>query len=156
MGHFEDKDLHEYVLHLLGRMDGRKKEYPKASIGKMKFLCVDNASHVEWVDRWKCKKVIVEEFMMIDASLKFKNAEGIVDDEVWMAWKVEHLLTLATWDFLLNKIPNGFFVKCLTNKGKLKIAINYKEKLFPIVYPLLKRSLKAKNKVEWIEGEVYI
>jgi hypothetical protein len=156
MGHFTDKDLHEYVLHLLGSTTGRKREYPKVSIGKTKFHCADNTSHTEWVERRKRKKIVLEELMMIDPSLKFKDSKGDVIDEVWRAWKLKHLFTSASWDFLLNGIPNGFFVKRLTNEGKKKTAIDYKERPFPTVYPLLKRFLKLKNKVEQSDGDVYI
>jgi len=51
--------------------------------------------------------------------------------------------------------PTAFFVKPLTNEGK-KMAINYKKKPFPMVYPLLKRFLKLKNKVHWPNRDVYI
>jgi len=60
------------------------------------------------------------------------------------------------WDFLLNRIPNNFFIKCLTNEGKKKTAINYKEKPFPTVYLLLKRFLKLKNIVDQPNEDVYI
>jgi len=38
MGHFTSKDLHEYVLHLLGRTTGHTWEYPKVSIRKRMFV----------------------------------------------------------------------------------------------------------------------
>jgi len=82
MGHFKEKDLHEYVLHLLGTTTKRKREYPKVSIGKTNFICEDNASHVDSVECCKCKKVIIKEFMTIDLSLKFKDSKGDVDNDV--------------------------------------------------------------------------
>jgi len=57
---------------------------------------------------------------------------------------------------LLNEIPNDFFVKLLTNKGKKKTTTNYKVNLFLTIYPLLKRFLKIKNKIDLLDGEVYI
>jgi len=60
------------------------------------------------------------------------------------------------WNILLNGILNGFFIKCLTNEGKKKTIIDYMEKPFPTIYPLLKRFLKMKNKVNQLVEEVYI
>jgi len=93
MEHFTDKDLYEYVIHLLGATMGHRREYLKILIGKAKFHCTDNTSHMDWVERCKCKKIVFKEFMMIDLSLKFKDTKGDVNDEVWRAWKLEHLFT---------------------------------------------------------------
>jgi len=133
---------------------GVKKSTQK--FGKAKFHCANNTSYTDWIKCRKHKKIVLEEFMMIDPSLKFKNTQRDVNNEVWRAWKLEHLFTLASWDFLLNGIPNGFFIKRLINKGKKKTAINYKEKPFPTVFPLLKRFLKLKIKVDRLDGDVYI
>jgi len=59
------------------------------------------------------------------------------------------------WDFLLNNMPHNFFIKTLENKGKKKRAINYKEKPYPMVYSMLKRFLKMKNKVDWQRGSLH-
>jgi len=42
MGHFGDKDIKEFVLHLLGRIEGRNREYPKVSVNATRILCEDN------------------------------------------------------------------------------------------------------------------
>jgi len=74
MGHFIDKDLHKYEVHLLGATMGHKREYLKVSIGKAKFHCTNNTSHMDWVERYKRKKIVLKEFIMINPSLKFKDA----------------------------------------------------------------------------------
>jgi len=45
MGHFTNKKLNEYVLHLLWGRAKHTQKYPKVSIRKTKFTCEDNAFH---------------------------------------------------------------------------------------------------------------
>jgi len=75
MGHFTNKDLHEYVLHFLGTTMGHKREYPKVLIGKAKFHCIDNTSHMDWVEHYKHKKIVLEEFMMINPFLEIQGCQ---------------------------------------------------------------------------------
>jgi len=84
MGHFIDKDLYEYV-YLLEATTGRKREYPKVLIVKAKFHCANNTSHTNWVEYYKHKKNFLEEFMIINLSLKFKDTKGDIDNKVWRA-----------------------------------------------------------------------
>ena len=83
MGHFTDKDLKEYALHLLGRTVNRDRVYPKVLFRKTRVLCKDNQCAADWVERWKRKKVILDEFMTINSLLKFKNENGDVIDKKW-------------------------------------------------------------------------
>jgi len=83
MGHFRDKDLKEFVLHLLRRTEGRNQEYPKVSVNKTRILCKDNYKAEHWIERRKRKKIVLDEFMAIDKSLKFKDAYGDVTDDAW-------------------------------------------------------------------------
>ena len=154
--HFTDEDLKESVLHLLGRTPNRSRVYPKVSFHKMKILCKDNQSAADWVEHMKRKKVIIEEFIDIKPSFKFKDKDGEVINEEWRNWKRIHLFTSTSWDFLLTAISNKYFWKWLTNEAKLCCATFYVDKNFLEVLPLLKTFLRMKNQIDYIGGEVSI
>ena len=107
MGHFTDKDLKEYALHLLGRTTNQVSVYPKVSFHKTRILCEDNQCVADWVERRKRKKVVLDELMSINSSLKFKDEVGDVVDKKWRDWKRGHLFTSASWDFLLTAMSNN-------------------------------------------------
>jgi len=83
LGHFADKDLKEFVLHLLGRTERRTWVYPKVLVSATWILCEDNYKAEHLVERRKRKKIVMDEFMGIDKSLKFKDAYWDVKDEIW-------------------------------------------------------------------------
>lgn len=155
MGHFTDKDLKEYALHLLGQTVNRDRIYPKVSFHKTRVLCEDNHCAADWVERRKRKKVVLDELMTINSLLKFKNENGDVIDRKWRDWKRAHLFTSASWDFLIAATPNEFFKKRLTNEAKNKRAVDFTEK-YPTICPMLERFLKLKNRINHPRGGVCI
>ena len=153
MGHFMDKDLKEYALHLLGRIVNRDRVYPKVSFHKTRVLCEDNQCATDWVEWRKRKKIILDELMTINSLLKFKDKNGDVIDREWRDWKRAHLFMFASWDFLLTATPNEFFKKRLTNEAKNKRALDFLEK-YPMISPMLQRFLQLKNRCPG--GGIYI
>jgi hypothetical protein len=67
-----------------------------------------------------------------------------VNNEKWKEWKKTHAVSVAMWSVLLCVIPAAYFVKRLTNDGKLKRACEFQEK-FPEVLHFLQNFLMLKN-----------
>ena len=115
MGHFTDDDLKTYVQHLLGRTPNRTLPYPKVSVVKSKKPILDNYCSSEWVERRKRKKVILEELVNADKSLKFMKDDGSIDREKWRDWKKTSRFSSGTWDFLL-ATPSSDFLQDVPDK----------------------------------------
>ena len=67
-----------------------------------------------------------------------------MNNKKWKEWKKTHTVSVATWSILLYVIPRVYFVKRLTNEGKLKRACEFQEK-FPQVLYFLWNFLRMKN-----------
>jgi hypothetical protein len=80
--------------------------------------------------------------------LEFIIAEGTMDNEKWRTWKQLHNVSTASWNVLLSQILATYFVKRLTNEGKLKRAYEFQEK-FPEVLYFLRNFFRLKIRF-WI------
>jgi hypothetical protein len=120
LGHFMDEDLKVFVQHLLGKTHGRSFLYPKVTVHKTSKVHSSHYFAAEWVDCRKKKMIALQEFDALDDTLEFTKADGTVNNEKWKEWKKTHTISIATWSVLLCVIPAAYFVKCLTNEGKLK------------------------------------
>lgn len=145
LGHFTDDDLKVYVQHLLGITPNRKDPYPKVTVYKTLRIHRSHYSSPEWVERRKKKLIVLQELDALDDKLEFITAEGTVDNEKWRTWKKAHNVSTASWNILLTQIPAAYFVKRLTNEGKLKRACEFKDK-FPNVLHFLRGFLRLKNR----------
>jgi hypothetical protein len=145
LGHFTDKDLKVFVLHLLGKTPGRSYLYAKVTVHKTSKV---HSSHyaAEWVECRKKKMIVLQEFDALDGTLEFTKADGTVNNKKWREWKKTHIVSIATWSVLLCVIPTTYFVKRLTNEGKLKRACKFQEK-FPEVLHFLRNFLRLKNNI---------
>jgi hypothetical protein len=83
--------------------------------------------------------------------LQFTKADGVVNNEKWREWKKIHAVSIATCSVLLCAIPAAYFVKRLTNEGKLKRACEFQDK-FPEVLYFLRNFLRLKNNFSVLGG----
>ena len=118
--HFTDEDLKVFVQYLLQKTLGRLYMYPKVTMHKTSKVHIFHYSAVEWVEHWKKKMIVLQEFDALDGTLEFIRADGAVNNEKWKEWKRTHAVLVATWSVLLYIIPEVYFMKRLTNEGKLK------------------------------------
>ena len=120
-GHFTDRDFGVLVQHLIGATPGRTILYPKVSVARTRYLAPSNHSHVDWVERRKRKKVILQDFMALNLDLHFTDEGGDVIDDVWRQWKQRHRFTTASWDFLLSAPKADYFRRRLQNEAWSKL-----------------------------------
>jgi hypothetical protein len=151
LGYLIDNDLKVFVQHLLGRTPNRDWFCPKVTVHKTSKVHCSHYSAVEWVDRRKKKMIVLQELNDINHNLEVVTAEGTVDNEKWRAWKRSHNVSSAVWNVLLTIIPAPYFVKRLTNKGKLKRASEFQEK-FPKVLHVLLNFLRLKKNFKVVGG----
>jgi hypothetical protein len=144
LGHFTDDDLNVFVQYLLRKTPGRSYSYLKVTVHKTSKLHISHYSAAEWVERWKKKMIVLQEFDALDSMLEFTRADGTVNNEKWKEWKKTHAVSVTTWSVLLCVIPRVYFAKRLTNEGKLKRACEFQEK-FPEVLHFLRNFLRLKN-----------
>jgi hypothetical protein len=144
LGHFADEDLKVFVQLLLGKTPGWSFSYPKVTVHKTSKVHTSHYSVAEWVERRKKKMIVLQEFDALDGTLEFTKADGAVNNEKWSEWKKTHVVSIATWSVLLCVIPTTYFVKRLTNKGKLKCACEFHEKFSEVLH-FLRNFLRLKN-----------
>jgi hypothetical protein len=144
LGHFTDKDLKVFVQHLLRKTPGRSYLYPKVTVHKTSKVYISHYPAAEWVERWKKKMIVLQEFDALDGTLEFTRADGAVNNEKWKEWKKTHVVSIATWNVLLCVIPEAYFAKRLTNEGKLKRACEFQEKFLEVLH-FLQNFLRLKN-----------
>ena len=106
---------------------------------------------VEWVERQKKKMIVLQEFDVLDGTLKFIRIDGIVNNEKWKEWKKIHVVSVVTWSILFCVILGVYFEKRLKNKGKLKHGCEFQEK-FPEVLYFLRNFLRLKNNFSVLGG----
>ena len=46
----------------------------------------------EWVERWKKKMIVLQEFDALDGMLEFTRANGAINNEKWKEWKRTHVV----------------------------------------------------------------
>jgi hypothetical protein len=146
-----DNDLKVFVQHLLRKTPGRSYSYPKVTMHKTSKLHISHYSAAEWIECWKKKMIVLQEFDALNGTLEFTRADGGVNNEKWKEWKKTHAVLVATWNVLLCVIPAAYFAKRLTNEGKLKRACEFQEK-FPEVLHFLRNFLRLKNNFSVLGG----
>ena len=146
-----DKNLKVFVQHLLQKTLGWLYSYPKVTVHKTSKVHISHYSAAEWVEHRKKKMIVLQEFDALDSTLKFTRVDGTVNNEKWKEWKKTHAISVATWSVLLCIILGAYFVKCLTNEGKLKHAYEFQEK-FPEVLHFLWNFLRMKNNFSVLGG----
>ena len=120
-----------------------------------KFVVPDNMTHKEWVDCRKRKKVVLQEFMAINPSLKFFDSAGDVLEKTWKSWKARHRFTSASWDFLLTHPKAEYFKRRFRNDAWLKRAKDL-EKQFPQILFMFTKFMKLKYRLFELGGGVEI
>ena len=152
---FTDKDFEVFAQHMLSETPNRKALYPKVSVLRMKILVVDNHASADWVERRKCKKVVLQDFMALKPSLDLIDAVGDVVDDSWKAWKARHMFSSASWDFLLSYSKAEYFKRRLQNKAWTRGAKDL-EKQLPEVLHMFNRFMKLKYQLPKPAGGVQI
>jgi hypothetical protein len=147
LGHFTDEDLKVFVQHLLGKTLDRTCPYLKVTMHKTSKLHRTHYSAAKWVERRKKNLIVLQELDELDGSLEFITAEGTVDNKKWRTWKQLHNVSTASWNILFSQIPSTYFVKRLTNEGKLKRACEFQKK-FPEVLHFLRNFLRLKIRIQ--------
>ena len=82
-------------------------------------------SATEWVEHWKKKMIVLQEFDALDGTLEFTRIDGVVNNKKWKDWKKTHAVLVARWSILLCVILGAYFAKRLINEGKLKCACEF-------------------------------
>ena len=118
---------------------------------KTSKVYISHYSATEWVEHWKKKMIVLQEFDALDGMLEFTRANGTVNNKKWKEWKKIHVVSVATWSVLLYVIPAVYFAKRLTNEGKLKWACQFQKK-FPKVLHFLRNFLRLKNNFSVLGG----
>jgi hypothetical protein len=149
LGHLSDKDLEDLFTYLVD--SDRGYGYPKVTLRRTNVVHGSCYHYEEWADRRKKKRIVLQELVAIDPSLKFLMPDGSTNDLVWKAWKKAHFVSSATYNMLLVLPDKEFFSLRLTNAGKLKRASHLTEK-FPNVLPFFQKFLYVKSHIEPIDG----
>jgi hypothetical protein len=66
------------------------------------------------------KMSVFQELNELHCKLKFIKGDGSLDNDKWRTWKELHNILTDSWNVLLSQPLAPYFVKHLTNKGKLK------------------------------------
>ena len=143
------------MQHLNGTTPGQTLLYPKVSVARTRYLALSNYSHVNWVERRKRKKVILQDFMALNPDLHFTNEGGDVIDNVWRQWKQRHRFKTASWDFLLSAPKADYFRRRLPNEAWSK-RIMYMQAQFPEMHSMLTQFLKLKYRTFRPRGGVQV
>lgn len=142
LGHLTDQDLRDLFTYLVN--SDRAYGYPKVTLRRTNVVHGSCYHYEEWADRRKKKRIIMQELIAINPSLRLLQPDGSIDDVVWKEWKKAHRVSFATYNMLLCIPDKEFFSMRLTNAGKLKRASHLVDK-FPNVFPFLKKFLYIKS-----------
>lgn len=149
LAHLSDQDLKDLFTYLVD--SDREYGYPKVTLRRTNVVHGSCYHYEEWADRRKKKRIVMQELVAVDPSLKFLREDGSIDNRVWRRWKKAHRVSSATYNMLLSHPDKEFFSQRLTNAAKLKRASQLVEK-FPNVFPFFKKFIHVKNQLAPHDG----
>ena len=130
LDHFIDVDFKLYAQHVLEQTPRQILASPKVTMQRASTVQASHHTELDWVERWKCKWMVLKDLVELDESHKFMNPDGTMNGDECQMWKQDHRVSSGMYNLLLYVCQNQYVAERLTNKQKLKCANEFQGK-FP-------------------------